>query len=138
MKYLRLLIVLFTIMINCVSCRTPSPTVITVERERVVQVTDSASFYALLECDSNNQAIIKSYSLQSTPNIKQDFVFDSGRIDLKMTNIRDSIIYNYRDSIIFAPIQNPNYKSTQNNLTTFLLSVFFLIICIRYFKKKSV
>ncbi len=103
--YLTVLIVLFSI-----SCRTLSPPMTAViKKERVVRVIDSASIEALMECDSNNEVLMKAYSLKSTPNIKQDYTFKNGKLSVSLTNIRDSIIYNYRDSIIFVSQCNSNH-----------------------------
>ncbi len=132
MKYLKCLFVAVITLIS-VSCRTPSPSVKVVERERVVQVVDSASFYALLECDSTNNVLVKSYSLKSTPSIKQDFKFDNGKIELSMLNLRDSIIYNYKDSIIFVPNYNPYHP--QNNYLTITVASIIGICALMLLKK---
>ena len=135
MKYLIFIIVLVTML--SISCRTPSPiTSHVVERERVVQVKDTASIVALMECDSTNQVVMKAYSLQSTPNIKQDYTFENGKLTVSILNKRDSIIYNYKDSIIFVPsLKQTNTES--NHLTTICaLSGVILLLLLYVLKRK--
>lgn len=129
--YLSALIVL----LSC-SSRTLSPSTTTViEKERVVRVKDTASIEALMECDSNNQVILKAYSLQSTPNIKQDYRFENGKISVSIENIRDSVIYNYKDSIIFVQQYNANHLT--KDIPYWILGLCAMSVLLILLKKRS-
>lgn len=89
--------------------------------EKIVKVKDSASVAALLECDSNNNVLLRELQIKSTPNMLIRPSLDSSVFILNIVNPRDSIIYNYRDSIIFVQSENISSGNKNNYLTIIVI-----------------
>lgn len=95
-------------------CKTQRPSVIEVpvqykERivERLVRVdipADSSNFYALMECDSTNQVILKELGEEKSKRMKSLFSFDAGVIKYKVKTVRDTVFVTAKDSIIYREI----------------------------------
>lgn len=120
----------FLLMLN--SCRSPVPVITIQERVQTVTVKDTAAMQALLECDSNNQVLLKSISVASTPNIKHDYKFENGKIEFKIKNLRDSIVYHYRDSVIFVP----SITDDGNDYSYLVALLACAVICILLFLRR--
>lgn len=110
-----IIITLFSVLLMSVvfSCKTPQPVtqvpIKTIEKvvERLVPVSmpaDSTSFYALLECDSMNNVVLKQLNEQKSKGIKSDFNFNNGRLDYNAKTVPDTVYIPAKDSIIYKEI----------------------------------
>lgn len=75
--------------------------------ERLVPVelpADSANFFALLECDSTNQVIMKKLSEEKSKRVQSLFSFDSGLLKYKARTVRDTVYIAAKDSIIYEEV----------------------------------
>lgn len=97
------------------SCRTqkngtglplPKP----VERTKLIPVyvpPDSAWLRAYLECDSNNQVILKAFLEQKSGDVSSSLKLDSGILDYKAKAVHDTIRIVGKDSLIYIPHDVP-------------------------------
>jgi hypothetical protein len=115
MKMSRVLIV-FTIIggLQITSCRVARQSVVSVpihstERivERLVPVpmpADSASIMALLECNDQNQVILKELSEAKSKNVQSQFDLLDGKIKYSLKTIKDIIYVPVVDSTLFKEV----------------------------------
>lgn len=87
--------------------------------EKIVKVKDTAAVAALFECDSNYNVLLRELRMKATPNMLVKPSFDSSVFILNIVNMRDSIVYNYRDSVIFVP--SGNKLGHKNNYLTIIV-----------------
>jgi hypothetical protein len=76
--------------------------------ERLVPVylpSDSASFWALFECDSDKQVILKAFNELKSKGVQSDFSFESGQVVYKTKTVRDTIYIPAKDSLIYVPVE---------------------------------
>lgn len=110
------------------SCKSPQPVtqvpIKTLEKavERLVPVpmpADSTFFYALLECDSMNNVVLKQLKEQKSKGIESDFTFNDGRLDYNAKVKPDTVYIAAKDSIIYKEIPVEVVQTVEvNKLTT--------------------
>lgn len=88
--------------------------------EKIVKVKDTAAVAALFECDSNYNVLLRELRMNATSNMLVKPSFDSSVFILNIVNMRDSIVYNYRDSVIFVPSEN-KFSGRKNNYLTIII-----------------
>jgi hypothetical protein len=113
MKFKILTLIAF-LLLALVSCKTTRPAIIEVPvqyKERIVErlvpvelPADSANVFALLECDSTKQVILKELSEEKSKRIQSLFSFDSGLLKYKAKTIHDTVYLPAKDSIIYKEI----------------------------------
>lgn len=123
-KLLRRLIIALMLLIAlfAVSCRTPKngagllPKSVEIPKLIPVHIPpDSAWLRAWLECDSNNQVIIKAFSELKSGNVNSSLKLDSGVLDYRAKAIHDTIFIQGKDSLIYVPV--PGDTVIKNELT---------------------
>ncbi|KAA6336272.1 hypothetical protein EZS27_015559 [termite gut metagenome] len=81
--------------------------------ERLVPVylsPDSAMLYALLECDSDKQVVLKEYYELKSQSVQSDFSFENGGVVYKTKTVHDTIYLRARDRIVYKPVPVPGEK----------------------------
>jgi hypothetical protein len=81
--------------------------------ERLIPVylpPDSAAIWALFECDSNKQVILKAFNEFKSKSVQSDFSFESGEVVYKTKTVHDTIYIPAKDSLIYVPIEVPGEK----------------------------
>lgn len=114
MKAIKTLTILLFAIYMLTGCKTQRTAIIEVpvkhtERivERLVPVqlpADSSAIFALFECDSTNQVILKQLGEEKSKRIQSLFTFDSGFLRYKAKTIHDTVYLPARDSIIYKEI----------------------------------
>jgi len=95
-------------------CKTQRPAIVEVPvqyKERIVErlvpvqlPADSSNFYALLECDSTNQVILKELSEEKTKRVQSQVSFNNGLLKYLTVTVRDTVFLSAKDSIIYKEI----------------------------------
>lgn len=114
-----LLLLIVTLIGGCKSTNVP----VIKYSERIVKVKDTAAVAALFECDSNYNVLLRELRMKATPNMLVKPSFDSSVFILNIVNMRDSIVYNYRDSVIFVPSGNKLCGRKNNYLTIIVITI---------------
>ncbi len=74
-----------------------------VEKEIPVPMPqDSASMYALFECDSTNQVIMRQLEEQKTQDVNTTTSFIDGILRYKFKTVRDTVYVHKTDSFVYA------------------------------------
>jgi len=87
----------------------PVTTKITVT-EKLVPVfipPDSASIFALFECDSNYNVLLKAFNETKSKGVESSFNFNNGQLNYKAKTIRDTVYIPGKDSIVEKEIPMP-------------------------------
>jgi hypothetical protein len=114
--------------------------------ERLVPVylsPDSAMLFALLECDSNKQVVLKEYRELKSRNLQSDISLSNGKMEYKVKTLRDTVYIPAKDSIIYQPVLVSGqvndltpWQKTRLRIANFVLILIPLIGFI-YFKLKK-
>jgi hypothetical protein len=94
--------------------------------ERLVSVflpTDSATLYALFECDSDKQVVLKEYNELKSRSVQSDLTFEKGKLDYKIIAVHDTVYLRAQDRIVYKPVPVP---SEPVNYITFWQQVWIL------------
>jgi len=98
MKKVILLVMVISLLISCKTKKETLTTPIVLENSdstgietKYVQLpADSAWFYAMIACDSNNNAILKQLNTGSTKGLQNNFSFSNGILSSKVVKPKDS------------------------------------------------
>jgi hypothetical protein len=101
MKKIIFFVMVFSLLISCKTKKETLTAPIVLENSdstgvetKYVQLTaDSAWFYAMIACDSNNNAILKQLNTGSTKGLQNNFSFSNGILSTKVVKPKDSISY---------------------------------------------
>lgn len=95
------------------SCKSPQPVsqVPIVEREKIVErlvpvavPADSTAIFALFECDSLNNVIMKQLAEHKSKGVESDFSFNDGRFNYNAKTKPDTVYIPVADSVKYKEI----------------------------------
>ncbi len=89
--------------------------------DRIIEVPvpgDSLLLHALIECDSNNRAILKMFNEQKSSGLESSLSFnDKGELDYKANRPSETTPVSVKDSIIYVPVKGDTIHDITNELT---------------------
>jgi hypothetical protein len=71
---------------------------------------DSAAIWALFECDSDKQVILKAFNEIKSKRVQSDFSFENGEAVYKTKTVHDTIYIPAKDSLIYVPVSVPGER----------------------------